>query len=311
MEEIRMRARAKINLTLDVTGKREDGYHLLQMVMQNVALYDDITIRRRQEVGIVLTSNLPWLPCDERNLAWRAACLMQEEFGLTEGVEIHIQKRIPVAAGLAGGSTDCAAVLVGMKRLFGLRVSQKKLEELGLRLGADVPYCIRRGTVLAEGIGEILTDINPQCPPFFVVLAKPNVSVSTKSVYQKLKLDEICNHPDTEGMLAAIAAQDHQAICEKMGNVLENVTIPDYPIIAALKERLLELGAENAMMSGSGPTVFGLFLDEKQAKKAAKKVQREFSLKEVVTTRTFCPARSGQKRKERGKQYGETDNCIK
>ena len=191
MKEIRLKARAKINLTLDVTGKREDGYHLLQTIMQTVALYDGIYMKKMEKPEIKLKTNLHWLPTDERNLAWKAANLMRETYGIEEGVFIEIDKRIPVAAGLAGGSTDCAAVLVGMNRLFDLHLSQKKLEELAGRLGSDIPYCVRRGTVLCEGVGEIMTDVEHPCPDCHVVLAKLPVSVSTVSVYKGLKWDQV------------------------------------------------------------------------------------------------------------------------
>ena len=300
MREIRLKARAKINLTLDVTGKREDGYHLLRTIMQTVALYDGIYMKRLERPGIRLKTNLYWLPTDERNLAWKAANLMQETFGISEGVFIEIDKRIPAAAGLAGGSADCAAVLVGMNRLFDLHLSQTRLEELAGRLGSDIPYCIRRGTVLAEGVGEVLTDVEHVCPPCYVVLAKLPVSVSTVSVYQALRWQEVQEHPDTEGMLRAMKEQDIAKMGKYLCNVLETVTIPMYPEIAKMKERLIELGAEGALMSGSGPTVFALFQEREKARKAAALVKREFTLKDVTTTQTYRVSREWRGEQKNG-----------
>lgn len=287
MREIRLKARAKINLTLDVTGKREDGYHLLETIMQTVALYDGIYMKKLEKPEIKLKTNLPWLPVDGRNLAWKAAELMRETFGITAGVLIEIDKRIPVAAGLAGGSADCAAVLVGMNRLFDLRLSESKLEELAGRLGSDIPYCVRRGTVLCEGVGEILTNLPYPCPDCYVVLAKLPVSVSTASVYQKLRWQEIGNHPDTKAMAKAIEEKDVVKMGGLLCNVLETVTIGLHPRIGEIKKRLIELGAAGALMSGSGPTVFALFTEREKARKAAALVKREFALKDAVATRIY------------------------
>ncbi|WP_317853915.1 4-(cytidine 5'-diphospho)-2-C-methyl-D-erythritol kinase [Chakrabartyella piscis] len=287
MKNIRLKARAKINLTLDVVGKREDGYHLLESVMQTVALYDGITIERIPEDEIIIEANLRWLPTDRRNLAYRAAELMRETYSITEGVKIQMDKRIPVAAGLAGGSADCAAVLVGMNRLFSLGVKKRELQRLGAILGSDIPYCIQRGTALAEGVGDVLTPIKKGCPMCYVVLAKLPVSMSTAVVYGGLQLDETIVHPDTKGMLAAMEAGDVQAMGRCLGNVLETVSIPMQPKIAQLKQEMIALGAEGALMSGSGPTVFGLFQEEAVAKKVATKIRRKFGLKEVFVTRIY------------------------
>ena len=287
MKEIRLKARAKINLTLDVTGKRDDGYHLLETIMQTVALYDGIYMKKLDEPEIRLKTNLPWLPVDERNLAWKAANLMRETYGIEEGVFIEIDKRIPVAAGLAGGSTDCAAVLVGMNRLYDLHLSETELEELAGRLGSDIPYCVRRGTALCEGVGEIMTNVEHPCPECHVVLAKLPVSVSTVSVYKGLKWDQVENHPDTQAMLDAMKNGDVAKMGKLLCNVLETVTIEMHPKIAEIKTRLMELGAEGALMSGSGPTVFALFKDGEQAKEAAALVKKEFALKEAVATKIY------------------------
>ncbi len=299
LKEIRLKARAKINLTLDVTGKQEDGYHTLQMIMQTVSLYDGVYLKRIEKPVIRLKCNLDWLPVDERNLAYRGAKLLQEEFRIKEGVFIELNKKIPVAAGLAGGSTDCAAVMVGMNRLFRLGLSQKKLMELGLRLGTDIPYCILRGTVLAEGVGEKLTPIHPPCPPCYVVLAKPPISVSTAFVYKNLKLSEVTQHPKTEEMLKCMEKGDIGGMGRNLCNVLETVTIPLYPNIAKIKVRMEELGAEGALMSGSGPTVFGLFTHRAKAEEAAKVIEKEFRLKDVIVTEVFHG-----KRRRGERQYG-------
>lgn len=287
MKSIRLKARAKINLTLDVVGKREDGYHLLESVMQTVALYDGIVIERIPEDAIVIEANLPWLPKDERNLAYKAAHLMRKNYNIQEGVCIQIDKRIPVAAGLAGGSSDCAAVLVGMNRLFDLGLKRWELQKLALTLGSDIPYCIQRGTALAEGVGEILTPIKSDCPVCHVVLAKLPVSMSTAVVYGGLQLDDIEKHPNAKKMIAAMEAGDIAEMGRNLGNVLESVSIPMQPKIAKIKEEMIALGAEGALMSGSGPTVFGLFQDEAVAKRAAAKIRRKFGLKEVFATRMY------------------------
>ena len=291
MKELRLKARAKINLTLDVTGKREDGYHLLETIMQTVALYDGIYMKKLEKPEIKLKTNLHWLPTDERNLAWKAANLMRETFDIQEGVFIEIDKRIPVAAGLAGGSTDCAAVLVGMNRLFDLHLSQKELEALAGKLGSDIPYCVRRGTVLCEGVGEIMTNVEHPCPRCYVVLAKLPVSVSTVSVYKGLKWDQVTEHPDTAEMLRAMEAGDVTKMGSLLCNVLETVTIQMHPEIQRIKERLVELGAEGTLMSGSGPTVFALFKEKDAAKQAAERVKKEFSLKDSVATEIYRVAR--------------------
>lgn len=291
MDEIRLKARAKINLTLDVTGKRPDGYHELRTIMQTVSLYDGVYLKRIAKQRIKVKTNLFWLPSDERNLAWKAAALMRERFGIRDGVFIEIDKRIPVAAGLAGGSADCAAVLVGMNRLFGLRLSQRELEGLAAGLGSDIPYCVRRGTVLAEGVGEVLRPVERPCPLCRVVLAKLPVSVSTAAVYQKLRWQEVETRPDTQGMLRAMGRKDVAQMGKLLCNVLESVTIPMHPRIGEMKQRFLELGAEGALMSGSGPTVFALFTEKSRAEAAAEQVKREFSLKECFVTGIYRTAK--------------------
>ena len=284
MDTIRLKARAKINLGLDVVRRREDGYHEVKMVMQMLRLYDQIDIEKTQESGILVRSNLSFLPTDERNIAYKAAKVMIDQFGLEQGVIIRIEKHIPVAAGMAGGSTDCAAVLYGMNKLFGLRLNQKKLREIGVKLGADVPYCLMRQTALSEGIGEILTPISPlqDCP---ILIAKPSVSVSTRHVYEHLKLDEQTMHPDIDGIVTALADGDLYGVTDRMANVLETVTVPEHPVIDEIKKQMMASGAVNALMSGSGPTVFGIFDDEEKAKKACEDMKASGLARQIYLTR--------------------------
>ena len=286
MDTIRLKARAKINLGLDVVRRREDGYHEVKMVMQMLRLYDQIDIEKTQESGILVRSNLSFLPTDERNIAYKAAKVMIDQFGLEQGVIIRIEKHIPVAAGMAGGSTDCAAVLYGMNKLFGLCLNQKKLRELGVKLGADVPYCLMRQTALSEGIGEILTPISPlqDCP---ILIAKPSVSVSTRHVYEHLKLDEQTMHPDIDGIVTALADGDLYGVTDRMANVLETVTVPEHPVIDEIKKQMMASGAVNALMSGSGPTVFGIFDDEEKAKKACEDMKASGLARQIYLTRPF------------------------
>lgn len=286
MDTIRLKARAKINLGLDVVRRREDGYHEVKMVMQMLRLYDQIDIEKTQESGIFVRSNLSFLPTDERNIAYKAAKVMIDQFGLEQGVIIRIEKHIPVAAGMAGGSTDCAAVLYGMNKLFGLRLNQKKLRELGVKLGADVPYCLMRQTALSEGIGEILTPISPlqDCP---ILIAKPSVSVSTRHVYEHLKLDEQTMHPDIDGIVTALADGDLYGVTDRMANVLETVTVPEHQVIDEIKKQMMASGAVNALMSGSGPTVFGIFDDEEKAKKACEDMKASGLARQIYLTRPF------------------------
>ncbi len=283
MDEISLKALAKINLGLDVLGKREDGYHEVRMVMQTIHLYDRVEIKKTRSPHIHVETNLYYLPVNEDNLVYRAAKLMKDEFQIKEGVRIVLQKFIPVAAGLAGGSSDAAAVLVGMNRIFNLGLKQNKLMELGLKIGADVPFCIMRGTALAEGIGEKLTALPPmpKCP---VLIAKPAISVSTKAVYEGLKLYDGMEHPDIDGVMEGIQQKDLKGVASHMGNILETLTIPMYPVIEDIKKLMLENGALNAMMSGSGPTVFGLFPNEKEIRRAYEALKQSGLAKNVYTS---------------------------
>lgn len=278
-----LKALAKINLGLDVLGRRENGYHDVRMVMQSVYLYDNVRLEAREEPGIELSSNLYYLPDDSGNIAYKAAQMMIEEFHLEGGVRITLDKHIPVAAGMAGGSSNAAAVLFGMNRLFGLELTRQELMERGVLLGADVPYCILRGTVLAEGIGEKLT-VLPSIPKCAVLIAKPPVSVSTRVVYEALDSKEIVKHPDIDGLIRALDEGSLKTVAACMGNVLEDVTIPKYPVIREIKQEMLEAGALNAMMSGSGPTVFGLFENKIKARNAQERIRRKALAKQVYVT---------------------------
>ena len=263
MRELRLRALAKINLALDVLGKREDGYHNVRMVMQTLNIFDKLKIKVTKEPGIRIVTNLSYLPVNENNLVYKAAKLLVDEFEIKEGLDIDLYKYIPVAAGMAGGSSDAAAVIFAINKLFHLGLTLDRMMERGVKIGADVPYCLMRGTALAEGIGERLTRL-PACPQCFVLIAKPPVNVSTKFVYGNLKVDELSSHPDVDGFIEAMAAGDFNGMANLMGNVLESVTIPAYPIIDQIKQFMMERGAVGAMMSGSGPTVFGLYTAAKQ-----------------------------------------------
>ncbi|MCD8109741.1 MAG: 4-(cytidine 5'-diphospho)-2-C-methyl-D-erythritol kinase [Clostridiales bacterium] len=283
MDEISLKALAKINLGLDVLGQREDGYHEVRMVMQSIHLYDRVEIKKTKSSQIHVQTNLYYLPVDENNLVYKAAALMKEEFKIREGVRITLQKFIPVAAGMAGGSSDAAAVLVGMNRMFHLGLKQNRLMELGLRLGADVPFCVMRGTALAEGIGEKLTALPPmpKCP---VLIAKPAVSISTRQVYEQLKLTDSTQHPNIDGIIENMKSKNLRGVAENMGNILETVSIRQYPVIREIKALMKENGAMNAIMSGSGPTVFGLYHSEKDIRGAYDALKQSGLAKNVYTS---------------------------
>lgn len=283
---MRLRAYAKVNLGLDVVRKREDGYHEVKMIMQTIQMYDRLDMEVTEEAGIVLTTNLSFIPTNENNLVYKAAKLLMDCFDIQKGVKIYLHKVIPVAAGMAGGSSDAAAALVGINKLFQLGLTQRELMELGVRIGADVPYCVMRGTALAEGIGEILTPLPPM-PECYILIGKPDVSVSTPFVYKNLRLMQDTLHPDMDGMVRALEEGDLYGITGRMGNVLETVTIPAFPQIQPIKEHMLTNGAVNAMMSGSGPTVFGIFDDAQKAKKAYEELKKSGLAKQVFLTTPF------------------------
>ena len=284
MRELKLKAKAKINLGLDVVRKREDGYHEVRMIMQMINLYDKITLRKKTESGITVTANLSYLPVNEDNLVYRAAKLLMDEFQVDGGLEIELQKYIPVAAGMAGGSTDAAAVMVGVNRIFQLGLNKKQLMERGVKIGADVPFCIMRGTALAEGIGEELTPL-PAMPHCSLVIAKPKIHVSTKFVYGNLKVGELTEHPDIDGQVQALRENNLEQLVTRMGNVLETVTIPAYPVIDEIKHTMMKYGAMGAMMSGSGPTVFGIFEKEDKAQEVCRLLKKEKAAKQVYLVR--------------------------
>ena len=283
---MRLRALAKINLGLDILRKREDGYHEVRMIMQTIQMYDVLDIRKSQSPGITLTTNLPYIPTDDRNLVYRAAKMLMDEFQVEEGLSIRLDKFIPVAAGMAGGSSDAAAAFVGVNRLFGLGLSEQELMERGVKVGADVPYCIMRGTALAEGIGEKLTVI-PQVPKCYVLVGKPGVNVSTKLAYENLNLKGIKNHPDIDGMIEDIRRGDLRKMTAKMGNVFEPGIIGKYPVIQEIKDLMEEYGALKALMSGSGPTVFGIFDDADKMETAAAVLRNSKLAKTVFATEVY------------------------
>lgn len=283
MDRIELKALGKINLGLDVLGRRENGYHDVRMVMQTLYLYDNVTLIKKEEPGIEIESNLYFLPKDSGNIAWKAANLLMEEFNIPGGIKIILNKYIPVAAGMAGGSSNAAAVLYGMNKMYKLGLSQQELMDRGVKLGADVPYCIMRGTVLAEGIGEILSPLPPM-PKCQILIAKPLVSVSTKAIYEAIDSKEIEDHPDIDGIIEGLKKQDLNKIASSMGNVLEKVTIDMHPEIAQIKNCILENGALGAMMSGSGPTVFGIFRSRRAAQEAYEKVKAQGIAKQVYVT---------------------------
>lgn len=272
--ELELKAYAKINLGLDVLRKRKDGYHDVKMVMQTVDLYDVLKISELNEDEIELESSLQILPVNEDNIVYRACKLIKDEYDIKKGVKIYIDKHIPIAAGLAGGSADAAAALIGLNRMFDLNIPKEQLMEYGVSLGADVPFCIMRGTALSEGIGEKLTRLSP-LPDCYILIAKPAVNVSTRKVYQSLRLDEISYHPNIDKLVKSLDKQDLKEITVSQGNLLETVTIPMHEEIMDLKVLIRRCGAVNPIMSGSGPTVFGIFEDEDMANEAARIVKDE------------------------------------
>ncbi|HHT88385.1 MAG TPA: 4-(cytidine 5'-diphospho)-2-C-methyl-D-erythritol kinase [Clostridiales bacterium] len=288
MNSITVKAYAKINLGLDVLRKRPDGYHDVSMIMQTVNLYDTINIKKTKFQSITVGTNLYYLPTDRRNLAYKAALLFDEIHPIRSGLNIFINKRIPVAAGLAGGSADAAAVLKGLNRLFQADLSLDELMKLGVKIGADVPYCLLMGTALSEGIGEILKPLDPM-PDCYILLVKPEISVSTKHVYENLKLDNNTRHPDIPAMLNALKENDIYRLTSLMENILESVTIKEYAVIGDIKENMMDKKALTALMSGSGPTVFGIFDDQNKAENAYRYFKSSGYGKQVVLTKPYFP----------------------
>lgn len=289
-DKMYLKAYGKINLALDVIRKREDGYHDVRMIMQTVGIYDGIEIVKTDTGKIEIETNIFYLPTNENNIVHKAARLLFDEFNITAGLRIKLKKFIPVAAGMAGGSADAASVMYGINKMFDLGLSLEELKERGVKIGADVPYCLMRGTALSEGIGEKLKRLPDmvQCP---VLIAKPPISVSTKYVYENLKLNEDIKHPDIDGMINAIERQDLEMIASKLENVLETVTAKEYPEIEVIKKTMIEYNALNSIMSGSGPTVFGLFKDKDDAYKAKERIKELGYAKQVYVTEMYLPIR--------------------
>lgn len=291
MDMITIKAPAKINLTLDVLGRRPNGYHDLKMIMQTIDICDTVRIQKIEQDTITFSMNkeLPDGCPTEKNLVYKAADLMKKTYDISGGMDIYLEKNIPAAAGLAGGSSDCAATLIGINQLFELGLSLDKLCELGVTLGADVPFCIKKGTMLSEGIGEILTSL-PDMPPIWALLIKPDISVSTAFVYQNLDLPNLQTHPETQVVLDALTHKDAAKVAKNLGNVLETVTIPNYPVIQEIKEFLIAENAVGALMSGSGPTTYGLYQDEIAARMAYKKAMDKYPDYDIVLCQTKLPA---------------------
>ncbi len=283
IDKTTQRAYAKINIGLDVLRRRADGYHEVKMIMQTVDIYDELVLERRKQPGIELRMDNSDLPSGGDNLICRAADLLFREKEITGGVNISLTKRIPIAAGMAGGSADAAAALRGLNELFDMGYSLKELQALGVGLGADIPYCLAGGTMLSEGIGEILTPL-PAPPAAHLVIAKPDINVSTAFVYGNLHADRLAWHPDIDGMIVALQKGDLDGITDRLGNVLETVTVKAHPVIEQIKELLRKQGAENALMSGSGPTVFGIFKEKETAARAAEAVERGRLAKQIFVT---------------------------
>ena len=273
---LNLKAHAKLNLTLDILRKRPDGFHDLAMVMQSISLADDVSISVEEEPGIRCESNLGFLPCDERNLAVKAALIFARETGIElPGLRIRLEKRIPACAGMAGGSSNAAAVLRGLRELLAPALPMEELERIAAFVGSDVPYCVRGTTALAEGRGEILTDLAPLAPCWFVI-CKPDFPISTPELFSCVNVKKIAYHPDTKGMIAALEEGDLFGVARRMFNVFESVLPRKYEEVFAIKHRLLEMGAMNAAMSGSGPTVYGIFDHFAAAEKAYKELKTDY-----------------------------------
>lgn len=284
MNSISLKSRAKINLSIDVIGKREDGYHIVEMIMQTIDLYDDIKLKELEEDNIIIKSECSYIPLNEDNIVYKAAKLIKEKMDIKKGIEIFIKKNIPVAAGMAGGSSNAAAVLVGLNELWELGLSKDELRDLGLKLGADVPFCIEGGTALAEGIGEKLTYIKGINKDVNILVCKPDIFVSTKEVYQSLDIKNIEKRPDNKLLIEKLKNDDIVSVSNNMVNVLEEVTSKKYSDIKVIENIIDKNGAMGTMMSGSGPTVFGFFDNEEKARRARVELLENYSQVYVVTS---------------------------
>ncbi|CEP82374.1 4-(cytidine 5'-diphospho)-2-C-methyl-D-erythritol kinase [Paraclostridium sordellii] len=277
MNSIGLKSRAKINLSIDVLGKRQDGYHIVEMIMQTIDLYDNLEITQIEEDSIKIKSNSQDIPLNQDNIVYKAANILKEKFNIKKGIEISIQKNIPVAAGMAGGSSNAAAVLVGLNRIWDLGLTQLELKDIALQLGADVPFCITGGSALAQGIGEELTDIKGLNENIHILICKPNIFVSTKEVYQSLDMNEIKNRPDNQKLIDALQINDVKYVSENMVNVLEEVTSSKYNEINQIERIIRDNKALGSMMSGSGPTVFGLFDNKEYAIRAKEELLQNYN----------------------------------
>ncbi|MFI3230990.1 MAG: 4-(cytidine 5'-diphospho)-2-C-methyl-D-erythritol kinase [bacterium] len=286
--EMVLYARAKINPTLDVIGKLDNGYHNLEMTMQTVNTYDTLKITPNNTGEIKLITNIDWLPTDEKNLVYKTANYLKQTYNIQEGIKINLYKNIPVSAGLAGGSTDCAATLIAIRNMFKLPISNEELESIGKQLGADVPFCLQRGTALARGIGDELTQLKP-FPYCYIVIVKPSISVSTRSVFERLDLNSLdkSSRPDTEKFLYYLNKSNLEGICDNLSNVLESVTLNQYPILHKIKYLLKKYGALGTLMSGSGSSIYGIFRTKKQAVFASKSISRNVRIQDIFVTTPF------------------------
>ena len=282
MDSIKLKSRAKINLSIDELGKRQDGYHLVEMIMQTIDLYDLIEVKERQDNKVIIKSNSDEIPLDFNNLVYKAVDLMKKTFNMDKGLDIYIQKNIPVAAGMAGGSSNAAAILVGLNKLWNLDLTESYLKEIGLELGADIPFCISGGTALAEGIGEKLTSIDGLSKDVSILVCKPDLFVSTKEVYECIDSKEINKRPDNQFLIECLKNNQTKELAENMFNVLEEVTVNKYPVIQRIKDTMINNKALGAMMSGSGPTVFGLYENREDAIKCKSILEKEFKQVFVV-----------------------------
>ncbi len=285
MKEVRRIAHAKINLGLDVVSKRDDGYHDLRMVMETITLHDKLLLRKIRKNDVVLKTNLHYLPTDDRNLVVKIIRYMKENYKIHVGVFVDLYKVIPVGAGLAGGSADAAQAILGMNELFGLELGTEEMCRIGLQFGADIPYCIRGGAMLAEGIGEVLTPIS-QPMKLEMVIVKPKVSVPTPTVFKNLRVDALRQHPDIDGLIRALDKSDFKQVTACLGNALEEVTFEFFPEVSVVKEAIIETGASGALMSGSGSAVFGIYKDRDACKKAAKQLSKHPLVRNAFVAQT-------------------------
>lgn len=282
MNSIELKSRAKINLSIDVLGKRDDGYHLVEMIMQTVDLYDVIKLKELSTNDIVIKSDSCDIPLDENNIVFKAISLIKEKFGINKGIEVFIHKNIPIAAGMAGGSSNAAAVLVGINELWNLNLSQEELQKLGFYLGADVPFCISGKTALAKGVGEELTYIQGLSESVDILICKPELFVSTKDVYEGLDIKNIEDRPNNKYLLECLEKEDVKSLATNMVNVLESVTSKMHNQINEIEKIMMENGALGSMMSGSGPTVFAIFDENIKAQKCKEKLQKQYSQVYIV-----------------------------